>query len=748
MSVFSTFFKVLVLCTITTILPLKTSAQNLKSGLNEPIKIQRIKLPVKLDGLSNEAAWQGIESFPLRMRMPNFGNEPSERTELLLGYDDDYLYAAGRFYDSEPSKIQATSLKRDGGWTWSTDAMSIILDTFNDNENGVIFITIPAGTRTELNILNDGVGIPYKNVNLSWNTFWDVTTVRNDDGWFSEMRIPFSSLRFEEKDGQVVMGLIAYRVIARKFEINIFPLIPEKHEIIKPSQTQEVLFEGIKSHNPLYITPYLLGGLGQSNELNYAETAYKRTDKFAYEAGLDVKYGLTNNLTLDVTLNTDFAQVEADDQMINLTRYSLFFPEKRLFFQERSGNFDFSFEDMNRLFYSRRIGIHEGEQVRIYGGARVVGRAGPWDIGFLNMQTEKFGDLLSENFNVLRLRRQVINPYSYIGGMVTSRIGNKDSWNTTYGIDGIFRLFGDDYLTLKWAQSFEDNEKNQIISLEPSKIYVNWNRRSNKGLGYNLSYSRSGDDFNPGIGYERRDNYTRFGDLVQYRWFPGEESRLQNHQAFIEGITFIRNDDGEIESSEIGSGWKFETKAGSSGSISIKQFKENVTELFSFSDDADVPTGSYTFYGIESSFDTPKGSLYGITTTVDAGSFYDGRRFTITLKPFAAISKHLQLEGMYQFNRVEFPDRNQKFTGHIGQLKTSAFLNSKLSLISIVQYNSAIDKIITNIRFRYNPQEGHDLYIVYDEGLNTDIQREIPVLPRTSNRTILVKYNYTFNIGL
>ncbi|MBE9509766.1 MAG: carbohydrate binding family 9 domain-containing protein [Bacteroidetes bacterium] len=750
MSVFSTFFKVSVLCTITTILPLRSSAQHLESGLNEPMKIQRIKSPVKLDGLSNESAWEGIKSLPIIMRAPNFGSEPSERTEILLSYDDDYLYAAGRFYDSETSKIQATSFKRDV-WNYTTDNMIIVIDAFNDNENAVMFMTTPAGTRTDVNILNDAEGAPLKNVNPSWNTFWDVATVCNDDGWFTEMRIPFSSIRFEERDGQTVMGITAFRWIARKFEMDISTLIPEKFGFwgaFKPSQTQDVLFEDIKSHNPLYITPYLLGGLGQSNELNDTETAYKRTDKFVHEAGLDVKYGLTNNLTLDVTLNTDFAQVEADDQMINLTRYSLFFPEKRLFFQERSGNFDFSFEDMNRLFYSRRIGIHEGDQVRIYGGARVVGRAGPWDIGFLNMQTENFKALPSENFNVLRLRKQVINPYSYIGGMVTSRIGNKDSWNTTYGIDGIFRLFGDDYLTLKWAQSFKDNEKNQIVSLEPSKIYVNWNRRSNKGLGYNLSYSRSGDDFNPGIGYERRDNYTRFGDRVHYGWFPGEESKLHNYQVFFEGITFIRNMDGNIESSDIGLGWEFETRAGSSGSISSRQFKENVTELFSFSDDADVPTGSYTFYVIKSSFSTPKGSPYSITTTVDAGSFYDGRRFTITLKPFIAISKHLQLEGMYQVNRVEFPDRNQKFTGHIGQLKTSVFLNSKLSLIPIVQYNSAIDEIITNIRFRYNPQEGHDLYIVYDEGLNTYRQREIPVLPRTNNRTILVKYNYTFNIGL
>ena len=749
MSVLSTLFKTLVLCTVTTILPQRSSSQHLDSRLNEPIKIQRIDSPVELDGLSNEAAWNGIKSLPMTMRIPNFGSEPSEHTEILLGYDDDYLYAAGRFYDSEPSKIQATSFKRDG-WAYNTDQLTIIIDAFNDNENAVLFSTTPVGIRTDVNILNDAEGAPQKNINSSWNTFWDVATVQNDDGWFAEMRIPFSSLRFEEKDGQTIMGITAYRWIARKFESDIFPLIPGKFGswgAFRPSQTQAILFEGIKRHNPLYITPYLLGGLEQTNKLNDDESTYERADKFVREVGLDVKYGLTNNLTLDVTINPDFAQVEADDQMINLTRYSLFFPEKRLFFQERSGNFDFRFEDMNRLFYSRRIGIHEGEQVRIYGGARIVGRVGPWDIGFLNMQTEKFEDLLSENFNVMRLRRQVFNPYSYIGGMVTSRIGNRDSWNTAYGIYGILRLFGDDYLTLKWAQCFENDKKNQVVALEPSKIYVNWTRRSDKGPGYNLSYSRSGDDFNPGIGYERRDNYTRFGDRVQYGWFPGEESKLQNHQVFIEGITFIRNLDGKIESSKVGPGWAFETRAGSDGSISVRQFKENVTELFSFSDDVDIPIGRYTFYGIMGKFNSPRGSLYKISTTINAGSFYDGRRVTINLKPSAAISKHLQLEGMYELNAVDFPDRNQNFIGHIGQLKISAFLNSKLSLVSIVQYNSANDKIITNIRFRYNPREGNDLYIVYDEGLNTYRQREFPALPRTSIRTILVKYSYTFNIG-
>ena len=747
MSPFSMSIKTLFFCAVTTLLPLKSSAQYLQSQIDDPMKIQRIKSPVKLDGLSDELAWEGIKSLPMKMKTPNFDSEPSERTEILLGYDENYLYVAGRLYDSEPSKIQARSCQRDAGWAWATDAMHIILDTFNDNENAVVFITIPVGTRTDVNILNDGEGVPYKNANMYWNTFWDVATVWNNDGWFSEMRIPFSSLRFEEKDGQTVMGLIAFRLIPRNYEINIFPLIPEKFGSIKPSQAQKVLFEGIKRKKPLYITPYLLGGLGQSNELNTNETAYERDDDFAREAGLDVKFGLTNYLTLDVTVNTDFAQVEADDQMINLTRYSLFFPERRLFFQERQGNFEFRFEDSNRLFYSRRIGIHEGNQVRIYGGARIVGRAGPWDIGFLNMQTEKFEDLLSENFNVLRLRGQVFNLHSYIGGMVTSRVGNRDDWNSAYGIDGFFNLFGDDYLSLKWAQSFENDTENHLTSLVPSKIYVNWNRRRNKGLAYDLSYSRSGENFNPGIGYERRDNYTRFGDRIQYGWYPGEASKLQNHQIFAEGISFIRNNDGTVESSEIGMGWQFQTKANSYGSFAFKQFLEDVVEPFSFADDADVPFGNYMFYGFEIDYELLRGNPYKISTLAEAGSFYDGRRLSMSLMPYANISAHLQLEGMYEIDRVDFPDRNQQFTGHIGRLKISTFLNTKLSLVSLAQYNSANDKIITNIRFRYNPREGHDLYLVYDEGINTYRYREIPMLPRTSNRTIMLKYSYTFIAG-
>jgi len=327
----------------------------------------RIRSPITLDGLSNEPAWEGIKTLPMVMHSPNFGTAPSELTEVLVAFDDDFLYVAGRLYDREPSKIQANSKQRD-----STDPSSewfgIVIDSFNDKENALAFFTTPSGLRWDAAVLNDAQEpVPF---NLSWNTFWDVATSQNNEGWFAEMRIPFSSLRFQDKNGRVVMGIILRRYIARKSEHITFPKIPPNwgfYSFFKPSQAQEFVLEGVYSRKPLYVAPYLLGGFGYYSELNEDETVYQRVKNLEHEGGLDVKYGLTSNITLDITLNTDFAQVEADDQQINLTRFSLFFPEKRLFFQERSSNFDFNFEtsEPNRLFYSRRIGIHEGELVWI-----------------------------------------------------------------------------------------------------------------------------------------------------------------------------------------------------------------------------------------------------------------------------------------------------------------------------------------------------------------------------------------------
>jgi len=722
-------------------------AQDRPPESGTPLVLPRIQGKVTLDGLSDEPAWQSVPSLPCVCYLPDSGAAPSERTEILIAYDDDFLYAAGRMYDREPDKVQATSKKRDD-MKLSNDWFGITLDTFVDHESALCFYTSPAGLRLDMTIFNDAQGdFP---ADKNWNTFWDVATVRTAEGWFAEIRIPLSSLRFQTTGGRVVMGLIATRYIARKNESITFPFIPPKWGFwgsFKPSRTQPIVLEGVTRHRPLYVAPYVLGGYGRSYELDETETAYGAKDKFIFEPGLDVKYGLTNNLTLDLTVNTDFAQVEADDEQVNLTRFSLFFPEKRPFFLERASVFDFNYGDETALFYSRRVGIQEGELVRIYGGARLVGRIGGWDIGLLDMQTAPIADLdlPSQNFGVLRLRRQVFNRDSWIGGMATSRIGADGASNVAYGLDGKVRLFGDDYLLWNWAQTFATGAANRAFSFDNAKFRVNWQRRTIEGLGYDLDLTRAGSGYEPGLGFEYRSDFTRFGNRVLYGWLPGEKSWLLRHKVFLEGYLYLRNVDGAAESYEVGPGWQFDSKSGFYANITPLACYENVSEEFSLSDEAVIPAGRYRFFDLRFTFTTPMTKSPYMEGQIDVGSFYDGHRFSAGVEPRLDVSSSLEIGGFYGFDRAVFSARDQSFTAHIGRLRVLVMLNTKISAAAFVQYNSAADEVTANVRLRYNPREGVDLYLVYDDGLNTDRMREIPALPRSRGRTVLVKYTYTFN---
>jgi hypothetical protein len=713
-----------------------------------PIVLSHIQGPIKLDGIIDEPAWNRIEPLRMVQHYPIFEGSLSEQTEVLLAYDNNYLYVAGRLYDHEPSKIHASSKQRDSSDP-SSDWWVVIIDSFNDKENALAFATTPAGLRWDAAVFNDAQGT--QPTNVSWNTFWDVAVSRNNKGWFAEMKIPLSSLRFQEKDGRVVMGLISYRYIARKNECDIFPAIPRRWgswSIYKPSQAQEIVLENVHSRTPVYVAPYALGGLGQSIELNGTRTAYRRSDKAVDEAGLDVKYGLTNNLTLDLTTNPDFAQVEADDQQVNLTRFSLFFPEKRLFFQERSSIFDFNFEDdeSNRLFYSRRIGIDNDRLVRIYGGARLIGRIGPWDIGFLDMQTAPLDEVSSKNYGVFRLRRQVFNLYSYIGGMITSKIGADGLDNQAYGLDGIIRVFGDDYLTIKYAQTFEKDRNNDLFSLASSRIFINWQRRMFKGLLYNLTYSRAGQDYDPGLGFEMRSDFSRVNSTLGYVWQPGKTSPLFYHGGFVDEYLTMRNIDGSVESAQLYPNWDFQTKSGFLLNLGPRISYEDLLEPFSLAKDVVIPPGRYNFYGLPVLFKTPQGKLILTDITLYAGSFYDGRRTSLTVIPSVFLSSSLKLDAYYQCNRVTFSTRSQGFTAHIVRLRALATMSTSFSASSFIQYNSSVGAVIANVRLRYNPREGVDFYLVYNENFNTDRFREQPTLPLSSGRTVMLKATYTFNL--
>jgi len=448
---------------------------------------------------------------------------------------------------------------------------------------------------------------------------------------------------------------------------------------------------------------------------------------------------------MDLTLNTDFAQVEADDQKVNLTRFSLFFPEKRLFFQEQASIFSFNLGGPNNLFYSRRIGIYEGEPIKIYAGARLVGRVGKWDMGFLDMQAAPHKDLPSENFGVLRMKRQVFNPNSFVGGIFTSRVGMNGNYNYVYGVDGFFRVFGDDYMDIKWAQSFETDSTNNPFSLQPARIRFSWQRRSVKGLGYDLSYSYAGESYHPGIGFEMREKYFMLIGQLLYGWIPGEKSSLFSHKITLRSINFFRLD-GSLDTGNESVGWNFQAKSFLSGDFSINYNFESLRDTFFISHEVGVPAKDYRFWNFKGLLSTPRNRMFFVMNNFEAGQFYDGARISYTIMPTWNVSSSLNLSGTYQINSVWFPLRKQNYFSQLAGIKILYMLNTKLSLNSFIQYNSTTGTILGNIRFRYNPREGNDLYIVYNDDMNTDLYREIPTLPRSNSHTIVLKYTYTFNV--
>ncbi len=703
---------------------------------------------ITFDGRVDEPAWNSIAPVPMVQYEPNAGALPTERTEIRFAYDNKYFYASMRAYDSDPDGIRSTSLYRDQ--ISGSDHFEILLDTYNDNETAYVFTTTPTGLRNDLAIANDATGGTISSgtwLNRDFNTFWDAESTVTDEGWFTEIRIPFSSLRFQETEGQVIMGLTVQRKVARKLERLVFPAVPPNTNwaFLKPSLAQKIVFSGIKPSKTLYISPYVLGGNGSTNELNQDKTAYTKQNKFDKEIGADVKFSITNNLTADFTINTDFAQAEADDQLVNLTRFSLFFPEKRQFFQERASIFDFRTGGLSRLFFSRRIGLtDDGQQVPIYGGVRMIGRMKTWDLGLMDMQTQSLDSIPSENFSVFRVRRRVFNQNSFIGGMFTSRIDTEGNKNIAYGIDGLVRVFGDDYLTVQWAQTFDSRTQDDTFNnFNSGRLALELNRRRRKGFGYSVGTILSGPNFNPGVGFVDRNDF-KFGTASLSQTWMKEGGAFIWHKFEIQGNTYFSNAEHDLFSSEIELDWSFSKRNLDGGGISVKRVHENLLEDFVLSDEVKIPIGVYNFYRITGSYEMARDKTIRASAELETGPFYDGWLNSITLNPSWYVSKHLQLNLQYSYNNAEFTDRDELFEFHITRLSVGTALNRKVSTNALVQYNSSANLYSANVRFRYNFREGQDLWVVFNSGLNTNRMDYSPKLPAVDTQSILVKYIHTF----
>ncbi len=700
------------------------------------------------DGKVDEPAWENIAPVPLVQYEPNAGDLPTEKTEIRFGYDDQYFYGSLRAYDRDPNGIRATSLYRD--LIRGSDHFEIVLDTYNDNENAYVFTTTPTGLRHDAAISNDATGGTISTggwLNRDFNTYWDAESTVTDQGWFTEIRIPFSSLRFQENDGKVIMGLSVQRKIARKLERLVYPAIPPKtdYAFLRPSQIQKIEFRGIKPSRKLYVTPYVLGGYQRHNQLNQSETRYETQDEFQKEVGADIKLSITNNLTADFTINTDFAQAEADDQLVNLTRFSLFFPEKRQFFQERASVFDFRTGGLSRLFFSRRIGLtDDGMQVPIYGGVRLIGRMKTWDLGFLDMQTQRLDSIPSENFGVLRVRRRVFNQNSYVGGMFTSRIDTEGNKNLAYGVDGLIRLFGDDYLTLQWAQTFDSlTENGGAADFKSGRLALEVNRRRRRGFGYNIGTILSGPNYNPGAGFVDRNDF-KFGTVAASHTWLKQEGAFIWHKLEAIGSTYLNNSDHEPLSVEAGPEWTFSRRNLDSGGLSVKWNYENLLEPFDLSDEVAIPIGIYNFYRINGSYNIAGDNTLSAGLEVETGPFYDGWLNSVVFTPRWYLSKHFQFNLEYVYSDADFKDRDEEFQFHITRLRIGTAVNRKISTNALVQYNSTINLFSANIRFRYNFREGQDLWIVLNTGMNTNRYNYAPELPAVDSQSVLVKYLHTF----
>jgi hypothetical protein len=717
-----------------------------RTGARAPLVATRLSGAVRLDGRVDEAAWMAIEPLRAVMNSPTFGSEPSERTEFRIAYDESHLYISGVLHDREPAGIRATTLRRDDG-SLSNDWFAVTIDGYRDRENALIFGVTPAGVRTDLEVANDAEGA----FNFAWNAFWDAEASRTETGWSAEIRIPFTSLPYQpDEAGRVTMGITVWRNIGRKNEGISWPAIEPRWSspFAKASQTGDVVFEGLSRRRVAYATPYFLTGGSHTPTLPTGAERWSATSEGVIEAGLDVKVGVTANLTLDLTVNTDFAQVEADDQAVNLTRFSLFFPERRLFFQERAGVFAFETGDSDRLFYTRRIGLVDGQPARIFGGARIVGRVGDWDVGMLNMQTAAADDA-TQNVGTLRLRRRLHNASSYAGGMLTTLIGEDGRHNVAAGLDLTLNPSGQNFLSVNLAGTWSDQDPSGVDLADRALGRVRLERRGLDGFGMDLAASRVGSRYDPALGFLQRRDFTRLGDAVGWGWRAGRDSPVLRHRLVLRGRSFFRNEGFALESLEAGPEWTTDMKSGRRWAASASLREERVTRPFGLSG-ASVPAGEYRWAEGRLAYTQPGGALLRGTLSVEGGRFYDGHRIGFSAGPTWSVSRHLELNGLYQASRITFDERPagaEQVLVQVARLRARVMFSGALSTAFFVQYTSAADLVTLNARLRYNRREGQDFYLVFNDGLNTERTAFEPARPLSAGRTLLLKYSHAVPFG-
>jgi len=678
-------------------------------------------VPPVIDGVLDEAMWDAITPITeFRQRDPVDGGIPSERTEVRIAYDANHLYFGFILYDSDPGAIRRSILHREGRID-QDDHVWIVLDTYHDGRNGYIFEVNPFGTQGDALFTDESLGFD----DWNWEGVYESEARITDFGWTLEVAIPFTTIRFSDAEAPT-MGIAIRRAIRRKNEQVFWPHIPQRFRagITQVSQFGTLAgLSDLRRGRHMELKPFVIGGA--QNRSSVPGTDVLR------DVGLDFKYGITSNLTLDLTWNTDFAQVEADNVEINLTRFNLFVPEKRDFFLERAGLFAFGNARDTEIFFSRRIGLtHE-----ILGGGRVTGQLGKMSVGMLSLQTEDASmndvPVPGANHSVVRVRADVL-PRSTVGGIVTN-VQDGATHNRVAGADTQLRFWGSSAVNA-WIAGVWDSDQSRstagsvAVTLRPQS---NWSASAD--------FLSVDENFQPGLGFVRRRDMVKWGGNVA--WTPRFESSNWA-RSLVTSLGADRTDgqDGSRQSSSQLLHNMLSFQAGGFASVNVRRSFERLDEPATIQRRT-LPEGDYTFTAVDGSVRTDQSRTLSGNASFGHGDFWSGTRTQYGGGLMWKTGPHLTLTGSATRNDIDLPVPDGAFSTTVLGLDVLGALNRSLFANALVQWDDVSDTFQASVRINWIHAPGSDLFLV----LNTRYLTGDPLDPRDSrwlNRTGVVKVTF------
>lgn len=701
-----------------------------------------------IDGVVDDDVWSVAEPFDVFIQQePSEGAAATERTEIRFLLDQRNLYIAVVCFDSEPENILVSQSRRDADLD-DTDSVRILLDTFNDGQNAFVFGTNPFGIEYDAQVRAEGQtgqigGGGGGGVNVNWDGDWSVRAARTERGWEAEFAIPLRTLRYDPGQDRT-WGVNAVRNIRRKNEQVFLSPVPRGYGLQRVSVAAKLQGLNLPARRDLKLLPYVSGAV--NDDRTFATDTVNRSG----DVGIDVKWGVRADLTLDLTVNTDFAQVEADVQQVNLTRFPLFFPEKRPFFLENAQLFQFGQPQNVDLFFSRRIGLSSsGEPIDIVAGGRLSGKLGGYNVGLLNMQTEAAFVPRSEetlapanNFTVARIQREVGR--STFGGLFVSRLGvgrhaSDDDYNRAYGFDLGWQATTNGRVTAFVARTDSPAERGgSDYAGRTAYTYAN-NLWSGGG-----AYTQVGDRFNPEVGFLRRRGYRSLEGRynlsyqpIQWPWIR----RIQPHANFTAFVD-LQN---ALESSQ--GHWHFfdiQTRSGARFGYLFETYQDRPREPFTVYQDVTgrrvvIPPGQYAWTRGVFEGHTNLSAPVNASLLHRVGSYYDGDyhgwQLTIGLRAGARLLSEVG------WNRDDITLPGGRFRNDLVPVKVSYAFTSLASVQGLIQYNRQASALSSNIRLALLNRSGTGFFLVYNDRRDTSAFTPIELL----GRSFVVKYTRLFD---